>query len=66
MTTENPPAVPPADEPTEPAKPARATAPKSGDVVELENGDYALVVGKQLIVRLGPPLRHELPLRKVG
>lgn len=62
MTTEDP--KPPADD-TKPA--ARTAKPKQGDVVQLDGGEYAIVVGDGEVVRLGAAERHELPhTRKVG
>lgn len=59
MTTENPP-TPPAEKPT------RARKPKVGGLVKLaDTGGYGLVVGDNLIVRLGPAEAHELDTEPV-
>lgn len=58
MTTENP--------PTPPEKPTRARKPKLGGLVKLaDTGGYGLVVGDNLIVRLGPAEAHELDTEPV-
>lgn len=45
---ENPPAVPPADPADKPARTSRAK-PKIGDVIQLGNGGYALIVGTEKV-----------------
>lgn len=58
--SENPP-TPPAD-----PRPARARKPKLGGLVKLaDSGGYGLVVGDNLIVRLGPAETHELDTEPV-
>lgn len=57
-------------EPTPAAKPstrAKRTAPKAGAVVKLTDGTdgYAVVVGPDLVCRLGPAERHELETESV-
>ena len=59
--------TPPADEPTEkPARTARAKKPRLGGVVKLsDTGGYGVVVGDNLVCRLGPAESHALEIEPV-
>lgn len=62
MSETTPPATPPAAA----EKPARARKPKLGGVVKLaDTGGYGIVVGENLVVRLGPAEAHELDTEPV-
>lgn len=59
--------TPPADEPTEkPTRATRAKKPRLGGVVKLaDTGGYGIVVGDNLVCRLGPAESHELEIEPV-
>lgn len=66
MSDVDPTKTDPADS-SEPAKPTRTrkAKPGAGDLVQLHDDTYGLIVGDGLLVPLGPAVRHELDTTKV-